>query len=72
MWRHTVITAYDMFDKVQVSATVYESDAHREGRHVPVFSISIQLDGKGIEDPEWWLYAVLDGLSQAQESRLNR
>ena len=65
MWFMASVHAYDVMDRIQVTASVAVAETE-EGRAIrPVLTANTSIDGAGVSNPRDWLEDVLVALIEA-------
>jgi hypothetical protein len=62
MWLMATVHAYDVMDRVQITASVSALETGEERAIRPVLTATALLDGAGVSNPRDWLEDVLVGL----------
>lgn len=65
MWFMASVHAYDVMDRIQVTASVAEAGTEGERAIRPVLTANTSIDGAGVSNPRDWLEDVLVALIEA-------
>lgn len=65
MWFMASVHAYDVMDRIQITASVAEAGTEEERAVCRVLTANTSIDGAGVSNPRDWLEDVLVALIEA-------